>query len=165
MNQGSDYQMDQGILNPDFTEKEHSYLTSEVLNGLRQAGSLFSLTKTEDIAGFNLSDASIQESIIQTINTTRVSFTFKTNSGSLAYAIVNGEHIYVWGSADYQLKMDNIEIPPYADTGYMNGESFVNEDKVYPSGDFMDLSGNVLYRFKIRSFEGQLSSSTIDAIG
>ena len=165
INGGGAYQMDQGIINPDFTYKSHSELTKNIINGISLTGNIIATTPKENFAVFNVLSNLPEESITQIIQTLHAKITYSTETGALAFVIEVDGYLLVYGTDTFSIKVENMTLSPYAYIGEYNmfGE-FTETNKVYPSGEYFDLLGQQLYVFKILSSEELLESTTMDNI-
>jgi hypothetical protein len=147
---GSSYQMDQGIVNPDFTDKPHSELTRNVLKGIRDAMVLFALSDPQHIVGFNIEEQTIPSSYVGVKTIDNLTMTFSTESQAIGFAIRLDDQLIVYATSDAVIAIDGYDLAPYAYVGYyLDDQTFVETDKRYPSGKTLNLIGQDLYVFKL----------------
>ncbi len=155
---------DWGILdNITKQEKPAFALAKKMLDGINKAGPYFAITDSEDIAIFNVDEDLHNQNKIQSIRTSKTQFDFKTEDGSLAYAINNGDYIYLLSTEEANFKIQNSTIENNYEIGYVkeNGE-FISEDKGVYNQELKAIPG-LLYRFKVIENE-KLNSNTIQSI-
>lgn len=160
---GSSYQMDQGIYNPDLTFKAHSEATFNIVKGIGAMGGMLSRIESQNFAAFNIDKENPVENRTQTINTTRLSFTYETTDGGVGFAIDDGNYAYLASSKDASIAILNANYAPYADVGYFDGDEFIVTQKEYPT-DKIYLSKGKLYRIKITKLLNDVISNTDDNI-
>lgn len=147
---GSSYQMDQGILNPDFTDKPHSEQTRNILKGIRDAMVLFALGNPEDIVSFNADNQKIPTSYENTYAIGNLEIGFSTESQAIGFAIRKGDQLIVYATSDARIVIDGYDVAPFAYVGYYQDDgTFIETDKRYPSGPTLNLVGRDLYVFKL----------------
>ena len=134
-----------------------------MLDGINKVGPYFAITDSEDIAIFNVDEDLPNQNKIQSIRTSKTQFDFKTEDGSLAYAINNGDYIYLLSTEEANFKIQNSTIENNYEIGYVkeNGE-FISEDKGVYNQELKAIPG-LLYRFKVIENE-KLNSNTIQSI-
>ena len=160
---GSSYQMDQGIYNPDLTLKPHSQATFDIAKGIKAMGGILSRIESKDFAAFNIDTDDPKQTRTQIINTSNLSFEFTTTDGGIAFAIEDGNYVYMSSNKDCAIGIVNAEYAPYADIGHFEGEDFVAEEKAYPT-DKLYLSKGKLYRIKITKIINEVTSTTDDNV-
>lgn len=161
----STYQMDQGILRPDFSNKPHSELTRRIIKGINEAFYIIALSDKENFAAFNIHKPLPEHNLTQTINTSNVQFTFKTDNGAIGFGITDDEYIYVYATDHVQIKMDNVVLYPVAYIGKFAGDGqFISLETVYPTDAYISIEGGKLYRFRMREKGERLNSTTMDNI-
>lgn len=158
---------DWGLLDNKTKKPKETFVnTKEVLEGINKAGPLFLATSSKDIACFNLESNWPKENLSQTINTTKTTYKFETNSKSIGYAINNNEYIYLFASGNSKVTISNSELESnYAEIGYLNpyGEFINSGDKKEIIKNSISIEKGNLYRIKTSSL-GNLNSNTIDSI-
>ena len=159
LNGNNSYQMDQGILNPDFTYKAHTARTLSIVKGIESVQSLVPLLDSVDFACFNVSSIDIKENLEQTINTSNLSITYKTNNSGVAFAIEKDNYLYLYSNADASFTINNASINYKADIGHFEGAEYVIEQSVYITPT-IEVKESNLYRIKIRSITENVSSTT-----
>ena len=147
----STYQMDQGVLHDDFTEKPHSKLTKSVIQGIAKTSYLFSVLPSEHIHAFNIMTKLPNEQHRETIVMKDVEITIRTSNGALGFVIIdNAYNLYVYGTSLLEIKIVGKTPSPFANIGYTNetGE-FIVTDKVYPSGEYLVFQNGSIYQIRL----------------
>ncbi len=146
MNQGSDYQMDQGIVNPDFSYKSQTQETIEVLSILKKAEHIIALANHNCIFAFNNSDTEneVKKSEMFIINNKELKIS--TNEHALGYVIIHQGYAYISMTHKVLLTTDLVK-SSNVKTGYFKEEEFVMDDIVEFSNEI--LAGK-LYQFKLK---------------
>ena len=87
--------VDQGIYqvqqDGSLTARSHVQKTKDFIEIAKLGKARIPLTEPKNFAAFNLESDSPKENVAQTINTTKVSLTFSTDSGAIGYALDDGE--------------------------------------------------------------------------
>ncbi len=158
-NKGSSYQMDQGLLNYDLTYKSHSEDTINIIKSIKDMECIVPLTDSKDFACFNVKTISPLTSISQTINTSNISLTFKTNDGAIGCAIEHGEYVYMFANKKSKMIINNADIRLKIDIGVFKDEEYVVKEEQYITNE-IDLTPNKLYRVSIRKIHDKVVSTT-----
>lgn len=141
----STYQMDQGVLNPDLTEKAHSAEVSKMAKAITACSAPFAALPVQNMAAFGLkSRAGQTETSTLTVGGRQVTFT--TDTGAKGFAFTDGETITLFATDNAQFTVAGIGKVGYA--GRYNGEAFVRGDKVYPVLDTVTIDNRVV-RFEL----------------
>ena len=159
INGTSSYQMDQGLLNPNFTYKAHSLKTISMIKGIESVESIIPTLDNNNFACFNVLNIEPVEQLVQTINTSNIEITYKTNNGGIAFAIEKDEYLYLYSTDDAIFNLENVSFVYKADIGCFKGDEFEIEDSVILNPD-MEIKSSKLYRIKIRTINEQVSSTT-----
>lgn len=152
---------DWGILNNITKEEKPAFaIAKEILDGINKSGPYMAITNLKDIAGFNLLTDIPKTNIKQVVKTTKTTYEFETTSGALAYAINNGEYIYLFATADCTINISDSTLDSFYETGYVlpNGE-FVSEGDYNLTSSKIELSGNLFYRIKVVTYANQISTT------
>lgn len=159
VNGSGSYQMDQGIINPDFTYKAHSAEARSIVNGIAKMGSVLPLVNSEDFAAFNVLTEENKKELTQTICTSSIQIKYETKNGGVAYAIEHGEYLYLYSTQDCNMTIENASFTYKADIGHFEVDEFIVEDSeiVNPT---ISVGKEKLYRIKIRSINKEVSSTT-----
>lgn len=149
INGSSSYQMDQGLLNPDFSFKPHTQQTLDMVKGITSMGSVLPLVDSADFVAFNIDTQYPQQKKQQTLATTKPVVTFSTENGSIGFAVWYDGCLYLYFTADCSVTVSEVKTQLVADIGAFCGDEFVATDKQYIT-DVIEVSANKLYRLKIR---------------
>ena len=146
----SSYQMDQGVLNDDFSDKPHSELTRRLIQGVSMSAYLFSMKDSNHIVAFNIQTRLPVLSKTETHHIDDLEIVIKTEHGALAFVILDGNDLYVYATDDVSISISGRTISPFANIGFMNqmGE-FMSSDRRYPSGEFLHIEGLLLHQFRL----------------
>ena len=163
INGNSDYQMDQGIVNPDLTEKAHTAQTSLIMQGIQRMGSVLPLVERADFAAFNIRTEFPQQTLEQTICTSSLSVTYRTEQGGIAFAIEHDGYLYLYATKDCRFTVNNASFIQRGEIGrFVDGE-YVVEDAPYLSTT-ISLSAGDLMRVRIREINQTVGSTTADNV-
>ncbi len=163
INGNSTYQMDQGIYSPDFTHKPHTAEAVSIVKGIGAMGSVLPLVEPKDFAAFNILTDTPKTNLTQTVNTSRLSVTFATEHGGIAYAIERGEYLYLYSTQDCRFTVENADITMKAEIGHFDFDRYTVEEEVYIN-PVITVSAGKLYRIKIRNIKSQVTSTTDENI-
>lgn len=163
INGSSDYQMDQGLLNPDLTQKAHTAATSCIMQGISQMGSVLPLVEREDFAAFNVLSEIPQQTLEQTICTSSLSVTYRTEQGGIAFAIEHDGYLYLYATEKCSFTVDNASFIQRGQIGQFHGEEYQVEDERYLSTT-ISLSAGELMRIRIREVKYDVTSTTADNV-
>ncbi len=159
LNGNSSYQMDQGLINSDFSYKSHSYETISVVKGIESMGSVIPLINSSSFAAFNINSDTIKNELTQTINTDNLSLTYNTINGGIAFAIELDEYVYIYATKPCTFTINNASFIYKAEIGsFINNEYQVNEEKVI--NPLIKIEQEKLYRIKIRNINEKVTSTT-----
>lgn len=159
---GSDYRMNQGLIQYDFSYKAHSKATIDIINGIKKMDSIVPITKSEDFAAFNVKTQTPVTNYTQTICTSNLEIKYQTTNGGIAFAIEHDGYLYIYSTADCMFNVMNAKYYYAAQIGYYNGSEFVVEEKQalpYPGYDF-EVKALKLYRLKITEVFKEVQSTT-----
>jgi hypothetical protein len=146
----SDYRMDQGVINYDFTFKPHSSSVKKLVKGIAGTTYLFSTIDLSSIAAFNISTQKPQESLEETLNANNVNVTMKTSDGALGFVIVEDNYLTLYSTSKAIFTFENVTLDKFGYNGiYDSLGSFINQNKVYPVGNSYVSSGEEIVRIKI----------------
>lgn len=162
LNGGSSYRMDQGLINYDFSYKDHSEQTIDIINGIKKMDSIVPVVSSEDFAVFNVQTQLPVTNYTQTICTSNLEIKYHTTNGGIAFAIEHDGYLYIYSTEDCVFSVLNAKYYYAAQIGYYNGEEFVVEDKAplpYMGVDF-EVKGSKLYRLKITEVVREVTSTT-----
>lgn len=148
MNRGNSYQMDQGILNPDFSRKPQTDATMQIMRGIEKASPLFALLDTDQMTGFNFMTKEIADSLAVSVSTKNLTVSIETDDQAFGYMMEADGYLYLFMTEDATVHFNQTNILPVGYTGYFDGQDFIQGQKVYPAADFL-LHGGELYQFKL----------------
>lgn len=159
LNRGSSYQMDQGLLNPDLTDKPHTAETAAIIRGIAAMGSVLPLVESDDFAVFNLTTELPAQTLTQTVCTSSLSLTYRTTAGGIAFAIERDGYVYLYATADCTFTLDNASYVMRGEIGHFEGDAYVVEDSTYLSSR-ISLAAGSLMRVRIREVTSSVTSTT-----
>lgn len=158
-------EIDHGVYTWDLKEKAHTNSVKSVLKGLTAAYPEVALCKAEDFVVFNVDSQFPKKNYTQTINSTRVTYSFSTSNAALGFALTGDDHIlvYVTENADIQLLNGAFSKP---ESGCYNAKGkFVAEKKAsLVDGRLLKAKKGVLYRIRYNS-QSYIKSNTIENLG
>lgn len=162
LNGNSDYHMNQGLLKPDLTYKDHTAETLRIVAGIKKMDSIIPLVYSTDFAAFNVKTKTPNVSHTQTICTSNIEVTYKTNNGGIAFAIEHDGYLYIYSTKDCMFSINNATYYLGAQIGYYNGEEFVVDQLQYLPymGNEFNVTAEKLYRFKITEIVREVKSTT-----
>lgn len=163
INGNSDYQMDQGLLNPDLTEKAHTAATSCIIQGIAKMGDVLPLVERADFAAFNILTATPQQTLEQTICTSSLSVTYRTEQGGIAFAIERDGYLYLYATEKCSFTINNASFTLRGEIGRFQGEEYQVEKEQY-LGTTISLSAGELMRVRIREVNQTVISTTADNV-
>ena len=159
VNGSGSYQMDQGIINPDFTYKAHSAETKRIVDGIAKMGNVLPLIDSEDFAAFNVLTEENKKELTQTICTSSIQVKYETTNGGVAFAIEHEEYMYLYSTQDCNMTIENASFTFKAEIGHFENDEFIVESSelINPT---ISVGKEKLYRIKIRSITNEVSSTT-----
>lgn len=162
LNGNSDYQMNQGLLKPDFTYKDHTEETLRILDGIKKMDSIIPLVYSEDFAAFNVMTKFPAQNHTQTICTSNIEIKYQTTNGGIAFAIEHDGYLYIYSTTNCMFSIMNAKYYLGAQIGYYNGEEFIVDELQYVPymGNQINVEGVKLYRFKITEITRKVTSTT-----
>lgn len=160
VNNGHSYQMDQGLLNPDFSYKSHSAETISIISGIAKMGQIIPLVDSSNFAAFNVLEKNNSQNLTQNINTNSLSLTYTTTNGGVAFVIEHDGYAYIYSTKDCSIKINNASYILKAQIGYFDKDNFVEEKIEYLLQDNIAISSDNLYRIKIKSYNSNVTSTT-----
>lgn len=163
INGSSDYQMDQGILNPDLTDKAHTAETSCIIKGISAMGDVLALVQRENFAAFNIQTEVPCRQLEQTICTSSLSVTYRTERGGIAFAIENDGYLYLYATADCRFEVNNADFIRRGQIGRFVAEEYQVEEEIY-LGTTIALPAGKLMRVRIRQVNESVCSTTADNV-
>ena len=146
MNKNSEYQMDQGIINPDMTNKPHSLETFKMIKGIDKANYLFAYLENECFSGFNYLDEFAKINHKKVIKTKNYQFEISTSNKAIGYIIETKQYIYLFMTESFEIDLLNLDVDTVIESGRFINESFITESKLNLT---RELLGEKLYRLKI----------------
>ena len=159
LNGNSSYQMDQGLINSDFSYKKHSYETISIIKGIESMESVIPLINSSSFAAFNINSETIKDELTQTINTDNLSLTYNTSDGGVAFAIEYDEYVYIYATKPCTFKINNASFIYKAEIGsFINDIYKVDEERII--NPLIRIEQEKLYRIKIRSINEKVTSTT-----
>lgn len=159
LNQGSTYHMDQGLLQPDLSEKPHTTQTVSVIKGIGKIGSLIPLINSDDFAVFNVASTYPQADFTQTISTSTLRLTYTSRKAGVAFAITDEEYVYLYSNEDASFVIENATHLYKADIGYFRQDEFIIEQSEIINPQ-IEIKKDQLYRIKIRTYLETVESTT-----
>lgn len=156
---------DWGILDNKTKEGKETFSnTSKMLRGINLAGPYTVITRMEDFAGFNLTTNNPKDEIEMVVNTSKTTYTFRTSSKAVGYALNVNDYIYIFATDSYEIEFSNTTIDNIYESGYVEIDgTFIKEESFESNSNTLSLEGNKLYRFKATSL-GDLVSNTVENI-
>lgn len=163
LNGSGNYQMNQGLLNPDFSYKTHTAQTICIINGIAAMGSVLPLVSSENFAAFNVLSEVAETELTQQINTSSLSITYSTENGGVAFAIEYNGYIYLYTTENCDFSINNAEYTFKAEIGSFCYDEFTVESEKY-IGTSITIEAGKLHRIKIRNVIEQVKSTTCDYV-
>lgn len=157
---GSDYQMDQGLYNPDLTEKAHTAETVRIIRGIAAMGDVLPLVDPDDFAAFNIGTETPATRLTQTICTSGLSLTYTTEAGGIAFAIEHEGYVYLYATADCRISVNNASYILRGEIGAFRDGTYEVADRVYLSPNGISVRAGQLTRVRIRSVTTPVTSTT-----
>lgn len=164
-----DAKVDQGILEYEsgkwdaFVRKAHWQQTHDLIAGLRAVAHEVYQVSAADFACFNLATDFAREQTEQTINTTHLTLSFRTESGAIGFAIDRGTYLDVWVTGSATLSISGATVTAVA-SGTCGADGTFTAGTALEAGASVSLNPCTLYRISYQD-AGTLSSTTWDAIG
>lgn len=163
INGSSDYQMDQGLLNPDLTGKAHTAATACIIQGIAKMGSVLPLVERADFAAFNILTEIPEQTLEQTVCTSSLSVTYRTEQGGVAFAIEHDGYLYLYATEKCSFTVNNASFILRGEIGRFNGWDYQVEEERYLAAT-ISLSAGELMRVRIREVNGAVTSTTADNV-
>lgn len=136
----SSYQMDQGILNPDFSKKPQSDLTKNVIKGIKLGRPLFFEANIKNMKTINSDNQIISKSFNEEIAFDDLTMFAKSESGAIGYIIKVDNKIYIYSTDTVSIKL-SANVLPFISLGSFDlNDKFIESSKAYPSGDFLEIT-------------------------
>ncbi|MBQ8886064.1 MAG: DUF4978 domain-containing protein [Clostridia bacterium] len=150
----------QGVLDP-ATLEDYSYTDKirKMCKALQKVGAVAALVNPSEFAAFNIDSSTGKEIWNKTVNTSSVSFKFTTSTGAMGFAIVYGGYIYAYSQGAATLTLSNGTFSG-VETGYLNATEWVKTGDGTLSDNVLSFDGESVYRIKIDSVSGALTSDT-----
>lgn len=152
------YTYQDGVLTP----RSHKDEVSNIIAGLKKAGSAATLFNPGNFIGLNVNSNTPLNSITQTINSNNLTIKFSTSQGGFGFAIAMDNYLLVYVSQDSSISLSNCTVSKVS-TGYFEADNFVKESDVNTSSTY-SINKNVLYKFDLSS-TSTLKSNAWDYIG
>lgn len=163
INAGSDYQMDQGVINPDLSDKAHTQETACMIRGISAMGNVLATVQSEDFAAFNILTSEPKQVSEQTICTSSLSVTHRTENGAIAFAIERDGYLYLYATADSTFQINNADCILRGEIGAFRGDSFETEREEYLSTTISVAAGELM-RVRIRQIHSPVTSTTAENV-
>lgn len=157
------YRMDQGLLNPDLTDKPHTAAAQAIIRGIASMGEILPLVPSEDFAAFNILSEIPKTSCEQTICTSSLSLTYRTEQGGIAFAIEYDGYVYLWATEDCTFQINNASYVMRGDIGAFDGAEYTVSESVY-IGPSISLPKEKLMRIRIREITQTVQSTTAENV-
>lgn len=158
-------EIDHGIYTWDLKEKAHTTSVKSVLKGLTAAFPEVAMCKAEDFAVFNVDSQYPRISHTQTINTTRVTYSFSTSSTALGFALTRNDYLLIYVTEDADIQLSNGTFSKVVCGCYNAEGKFVAEKKAsLVDGRLLKAKKGVLYRVRYNSLS-EIKSNTLENIG
>ena len=158
-------EIDHGVYTWDLKDKSHTAAVRSVLKGLTAAFPEVALCKAEDFAVFNVDSQFPRKNYTQTINSTRVTYSFSTSKAALGFALTRSDYLLVYTTEDAEIQLSNGTFSKSVSGYYGTKGKFVADEKVpLINGCLLKTKKGVLYRIKYTSLSG-LISNTVESIG
>lgn len=148
--QGSSYQMDQGVLNDDFSEKPHSADAERTVKGLAIAAEMLASVKLEAIAGLNIESDKPEKLLEKNYTIDGITLGFFTENGAKGYMFTDGKAVYIFTDEAAILDFYSVGTSKAVYSGRFSGQEFVNEGKSYIVGTKLIAEGNKLYKVELK---------------
>lgn len=159
LNKNGSYHMDQGLLNDDLTNKEHTEQTLSIVKGIGKMGTLLPLIETKDFAAFNLLSQYPKENYTQEIATSTLKLRYTSKKAGVAFAITHDDYLYLYSNEDASFVIDNASYIYKADIGAFQKDEFIIE-KSEIINPIIEIKKDQLYRIKIREYQESVISTT-----
>jgi len=150
INGNGSYRMDQGVINPDFSYKEHSNNVKNVITILNKAGYILFTETRDNMYAFN-SDKNCLEKTEEEITLGGHQLKLSTNDGALGYVINYQDGILVASTGKMQVELlGNESMGVVAYDVSFNYDEMVKNAKVYPALNVFEAQGLKLYYITIK---------------
>ena len=150
----------QGVLDP-VTLADYSYTDNirKMFVALQKVGAVAASVNPSEFAAFNIDSSAGKTNWSKTVNTSSVSFEFATSTGAKGFAIVYEGYIYAYSQGAATLTLSNGTFSG-VETGYLDGTEWVKTGDGALSSNKLSFDGESVYRIKIDSVDGALTSNT-----
>ena len=157
--------IDHGIYTWDLREKTHTSKVRAIIKGLVAAFPDVAKIETEDFLVFNVRSDHPETTLSQTINSTKIRFTFSTSKGALAFAITTPDYILIYSTETAKFELSNGSFSDVMTGSFdKNGVFISSGDAMLENGTILNAEKEILYKISYNSF-GVLNSTSIDEIG
>ena len=138
--------------------------TKKIINALRNCGYYPSTVSENDFAVFNLKGNNPESSINQTVQTTKVRFTYSTSEKSYGFSITTDDYALIYSSGKATIELSNITLSSIEKGYYDSENNWVKTGDVELSNT-ISLDGESIYRVKIDNISSVLTSTTMNNLG
>jgi hypothetical protein len=159
-------EMDHGIYSWDLKEKSHTCEVRSLLKGLTAAYPDVAVCNSEDFAAFNIRSQFPETICSQTIQTTRVRYSFFTSDKALGFALTRDDYLLIYTTKEAEIVLSNGTFSNPVVGKYNNKGTFIEDEdqKSIIDGNILRTKKEILYKIKYNS-TSKLQSNTIDYIG
>lgn len=152
----NEWNFEQGVLDSvtlddyAFTNKIRTAFTA-----LKKADKAVATAETNDFAVFNVKGETAWNN---TVNTTKIGVTFRTESGAKGFAVVYGDYVYFSSFGAAELQFSNGTFGSAEKGGFVNGTWQTEETTALINNKITLVGGSDVYRVKILTVSGALVS-------
>lgn len=139
---------EQGVLDVEWNDKEHTQRVRDIFYGLKAAAQPLASCEISQMAAFNADTDNPVDEHSQSYTFNGIKFTVSTASGALGYCLYYDNAVYVFADKEVSLRFDEAEISACYG-GKFSGTRFLTQSSVTYDGKKVDLSGNNLYKIEI----------------
>lgn len=150
INGNGSYQMDQGILNPDFTYKAHTALAKDIIKGIRAMGDILPVVEKGSFAAFNIETELPVANYEKTLSAGGIDFTLDMQEAGLAFAAVHDGYMYLYATENAAFKAGTGYVLK-AETGAQTNGEWVKDGETFINPTGITVEKCKLYRIKLRA--------------
>ncbi len=138
---------EQGVLNVDWSDKEHTPRVRTAFAALKKAAEPLAVCEINDMASFNCETDFPQDDNEQTYSLGGIDFKMSTKGGGIGYCFVYSGNLYVYADKDFTVTLSDKRISAVL-SGEFKGFNF-SGNSVSASENTASLSGDSLYKIEI----------------
>lgn len=147
---GSTYQMDQGVLNDDFTPKAHSSDVENIVKGIGYASKILASVPLENMSGLNVEKDSPVTVFEKDYEIGGLKIGFSTQNAAKGYIFTDGSAVYFFADGESVFDFYELDTSLAVYDGKFVGSVFTENGKNYIADGKFTAEKNKLYKVELR---------------